>query len=77
MRFIWLLLIRNQSNLRNDTLISLSPRIVQTQKSPALRGFQDFLGSLRIVSWWRRRELNPRPLALGNWLYMLSFRLLI
>ena len=27
--------------------------------------------------WWRRRELNPRPLVLRPWLYMLSFRLLI
>ena len=27
--------------------------------------------------WWRRRELNPRPLALGNRLYMLRVRLLI
>ena len=22
--------------------------------------------------WWRRRESNPRPSALGRWLYMLS-----
>jgi hypothetical protein len=27
--------------------------------------------------WWRRRESNPRPLALCLWLYMLSFRLFI
>ena len=27
--------------------------------------------------WWRRRELNPRPLALGSLLYMLRLRLLI
>ena len=27
--------------------------------------------------WWRRRELNPRPLVLDYWLYMLRVRLLI
>ena len=27
--------------------------------------------------WWRRRELNPRPLARHYWLYMLRVRLLI
>ena len=29
------------------------------------------------AKWWRRRELNPRPLVLYLWLYMLRFRLLI
>ena len=24
--------------------------------------------------WWRRGDLNPRPLALRLWLYMFSFR---
>ena len=48
-----------------------------TQKSPHLAGFLDDPGSLWIISWWRRRELNPRPLALGSRLYMLRVRLLI
>jgi hypothetical protein len=42
----------------------------QTKKSPN----REWLG---LWDWWRRRELNPRPLALCLWLYMLSFRLLI
>lgn len=30
-----------------------------------------FIGSLKTLYWWRRRELNPRPQALCHWLYML------
>ena len=29
------------------------------------------------VKWWRRREVNPRPLVRHYWLYMLRVRLLI
>lgn len=28
---------------------------------------------IRMLEWWRRRELNPRPPVLAHWLYMLSF----
>ena len=31
----------------------------------------------RAIKWWRRRELNPRPLVRHYWLYMLRVRLLI
>ena len=37
----------------------------------------DLYGPARKRYWWRRRELNPRPVALGSWLYMLRVRLLI
>ena len=49
----------------------------------AERGFNPSLSQIKkgpggpFFIWWRRRELNPRPLMIYLWLYMLSFRLLI
>lgn len=50
---------------------------LQAQKTPVWLGFLDILGFPWMSKWWRRRELNPRPLIRHYRLYMLSFRLLI
>ena len=47
------------------------------QKTPVWLGLLDILGFPWMSKWWRRRELNPRPLTRHYRLYMLSFRLLI
>ena len=44
---------------------------------PGLWGVSvDLDGPLETLGWWRRRELNPRPPALGLEIYMLSVLLL-
>ncbi len=49
-----------------------SNRMQDKQKIPFLQGLLDVIGFSRTPMWWRRRELNPRPLILRLKLYMCS-----
>ena len=54
-----------------------TPRPYRTRVNPAAPAKQPGPRGAALFCWWRRRELNPRPLALGSRLYMLRVRLLI
>ena len=54
-----------------------APRPYRTRVDPAAPVKQNGPIGAVLLYWWRRRELNPRPLALGSRLYMLRVRLLI
>ena len=51
--------------------------VPKSQAREVARGFAHRLGDAVSGIWWRRRELNPRPLARHYWLYMLRIRLLL
>ena len=36
-----------------------------------IKDILDLFGWRWMVGWWRRRELNPRPEIVHNWIYML------
>ena len=46
-------------------------------KTLYVQGLRYLAGRYEVLIWWRRRELNPRPLVRHYWLYMLRVRLLI